>query len=188
MPNSVCLTLNPPLAVSDRSTSRPTTTSAARSPACRRPTSQVACSRVLNQTGRSSTPAPITSAKCRPGTSTPASACGRTAIAAAPTGARCSRRRAGWCSAAAPSIGHSRVRRGQRQYPVGVHHQLRHHRSADHVHRGWEAVPRRARRLGRRCARHDERREALLPWRSTERAAGGCHLRVRAERMTRHST
>jgi hypothetical protein len=66
-----------------------------------------------------------------------------------------------------------RVRSGQRQDPVGVHYQLRHHRSADHVHRGWEEVPRGAIRLGRRCARYDERREALLSRRSAERAPGG---------------
>ena len=48
--------------------------------------------------------APITSAKCRRGTSTPASACGRTTTRPRRTGVRCSRRAAAWCSAAAPTI------------------------------------------------------------------------------------
>ncbi len=48
--------------------------------------------------------APITSAKCRHGTSTPASACGRTPSPSRRTGVRCWPPAADWCSAAAPTI------------------------------------------------------------------------------------
>ena len=46
----------------------------------------------------------ITSAKCRRGTSTPASACGRTLTRRRQTGGRCWRQAADWYSAAAPTI------------------------------------------------------------------------------------
>ena len=48
--------------------------------------------------------APTISAKCRPGMSTPASACGRTTTRSPRTGAACSPRPADWSSAAAPTI------------------------------------------------------------------------------------
>ena len=48
--------------------------------------------------------APITSAKCRRGTSTPASGCGRTTTPSRRTGGRCWPRAAAWCSPAAPTI------------------------------------------------------------------------------------
>ena len=96
--------------------------------------------------------APITSAKCRPGTSTPASGSGRTRSRPRRTGGRCSPRAAGSCSAAAPTTGSSVPSTRRPARCSGSPDQLRHHRPAVNVHGRRQAVHRRAVGLGHRRA------------------------------------
>ena len=113
--------------------------------------------------------APITSAKCRRGTSTPASACGRTRIAKSPNWGPMLATGGGLVFSGGTQRSEvPRLRRGDRQAAVGVPDQLRHHRPAVVVHGRRQAVHRRAVRLGRRLARHagaleQHRRPAKFP-------------------------
>ena len=74
-----------------------------------------------------------------------------------------------------------RLRRDDRQAAVGVRHRLGHRRAADDVHGRRQAVPRRARRLGRRSARHERRGlNRLFPGNipSRRKAGFGCAVDV----------
>ena len=102
--------------------------------------------------------APITSAKCRPGTSTPASGSGRTRSRRRRTGARCSPPAAASCSAAAPTIASSTPstpRRGKLLWEFPTNSGIT--RPAVVVHGRRQAVHRRAVRLGHRLARRCRR-------------------------------